>query len=365
MKKKSICVLYIEDNLNDFLLIQRFLSQITKEEEAESFELERVDLVAKGVERIQKGGVDVLLTDLNLPDSRELEAVTTLLSHFPMLPIIVLTSAYSKNLGIEAVRKGAQDYLLKDELNARMIKHSIRYAIERKQLDMMKDEFVSMISHELLTPLTIMKVGLDNLNMGVAEPLTPKQKELLIPVTNNINRLARIIHDILDISRMHFGKFNIYRQMIDLKSLLQEIVKEFYEKTKTKNIIIEAKVPDIPDVYADPNLIVQVLHNLLSNAERYARSKIQVSAKPVDQTICVCVLDDGLGISSNDQNKIFNKFEQVNRPEGGQGYKGTGLGLAICKEIIERHEGKIWVESEVGQGCQFCFTIPLTQRNLS
>lgn len=362
LKKKTLCVLYIEDNTSDFLLIQRLFTQLKKEDlEEEHFDLERVDRISKALERVAQGGVDVVLTDLLLPDACGLEAVAKLHSHIPMMPIIALTSVYAKILGLEAIKKGAQDYMLKEELTGRTIKQSILCAIERKKLEKMKDEFVSTVSHELLTPLTIMKGGLDNLNMGAAGPLTEKQKEILVSVTQNIDRLARVIKDVLDISRLEFGYSKINLRKMNLKPLIHDILAGFYKQAEEKGIIIEKNIPDLPDVFIDPNLLMQVMNNLLNNACRHARTKIKVEVivKMADHAVYVHIIDDGPGISLEDQKRLFNKFVQINRPEGGQGYKGTGLGLAICKEIIERLKGNIWVESSIGEGAQFCFTIPL------
>lgn len=358
--KNNITVLYIEDNPNDIILVKRFIGQMTKDQdETETFQFESVDRVSKGIERMAKGGVDLVLTDLNLPDAHELEAVKQLRSHFPMIPIIALTSAYTKSLGLQAVREGAQDYLVKDELNARMISHSVRYAIERKKVEMMKEEFMSTVSHELITPLTIIKGGLDNINLGFVGPVTPKQKEILFSVSKSIDRLARIIADILSLSRLESKHVELKCQATNLKSLIREVISVFDHEAKEKHILLEEDIPSSVEVFVDSNKLVQVLNNLISNALRYAKTKIMITCQPIDQMMSVRVIDDGPGLSQEDQAKLFNKFVQINRPEGGEGYKGTGLGLAICKEIIDLQKGKIWVESQLGHGAQFCFTVPL------
>jgi len=358
--KKIVCVLYIEDNPNDYFLVKRHLTQLMREEgEIEYFNLEHSDRVSNGLDRIAKGGIDIVLTDISLPDTSGLEVITRLRNHFPMLPFIALTNAYDKSLGIEVIRQGAQDYILKEELTAPVLGHSIRCAIERKKLEKMKNEFVSTVSHELLTPLTIMKVGLENLSMGAAGPIMPKQKEILSSVFRNIDRLARIIRDILDLSRLEFGQTMINRVGMQLTPLIQQVMTGFHKKEEEKNIIIEENMSNLPDVFADQNLIIQVLNNLLSNACHFARTKITISAQTVGHMVCVYVIDDGPGIAPEDQKKLFNKFVQIDRPEGGQGYKGTGLGLAICREIISQHEGKIWIESDGCNGSQFCFTLPI------
>lgn len=360
-EKKTIYVLYIEDNPNDFLLFQRYLFQIEQEDENEFFHLEQVDRVSKGLERLERGGIDLILTDLNLPDAEELESVALLHDHYPSIPIIALTNTYQKSLGLEAVRQGAQDYLLKDELNSHTLKHSIRYAIERKDLEKMKDKFLNTVSHELLTPLAIMKGGVNVLNLEMGGSVTQKQIDILGTFTRSIERLLKIVNNILDFSRLRSGHFKINPQSINIIPLIDEVVDGLRGQLEKNGVVIEEHISEMPHACADPHLITQLLTNLLSNAQRYAKTKITIVAQSDDQMICVKIIDDGTGISPEGQKKLFREFEQVNRADEGQGYKGTGLGLAIAKEIIGLHRGKIWVESDVNKGAQFCFTLPITQ----
>lgn len=358
-EKRPICVLYVEDNSNDFLLVQRFLNQLSEEVGKKGFDLVSVDRVSKALERLAQGGIDLILTDLNLPDAHELEAVSKLREHFPWIPIIALTSAYTQTLGPEAIKKGAQDYLLKDELDSHTIKHSIQYAIERKRLEKMKDEFVSTVAHELKAPLTVISGGIVILQMGDSGPITSKQNEILEMMTRNTTRLVHIINNLLDLSRLESGHFKINRRAINLKPLIHEAYINFQKGKVEKHIVIEEDVSDFSDVFVDPDLIMQVLNNLLSNALRYAKTRIVITAQLVDHMIQVSVMDDGPGISEEDQKKLFLKFVQLDQVEEKQGFKGTGLGLALSKEIIKQHQGEIWMESRVGQGSQFYFTVPL------
>lgn len=292
--KKRICILYVEDNPNDFLLVKRLLGQLMKEEGVEEeFDIELVDRVSQGLDRLDKGGVDIVLSDLNLPDALELEAIISLRSHFPMVPIIALTNAYAQSLGVEAVRKGAQDYLLKDELNAHIFRQSILYAIERKRLEKIKDEFVSSISHELKTPLSVLKGGGGVLKMGSLGPITPQQEEVLSMMTRNVDRLTRILNNILDLSRLESGHFKINRRAINLKPLIHEFISDFSKGEVNGKILVEENIPNLPEVFADPNLIIEVLSNLLNNALRYAKTKITITAQLADRAICVSVIDDG------------------------------------------------------------------------
>jgi len=126
-----------------------------------------------------------------------------------------------------------------------------------------------------------------------------------------------------------------------------------------KHVSIEVALPrNLPHLYVDEDMTTQVLTNLMDNAIRYAKNRVVIEATSIDNAIEFRIKDDGIGIESKDALRLFNKFEQVNRAKGGSGYKGTGLGLAICKEIVESHAGKIWVESRPGFGATFHFTLP-------
>ncbi len=231
---------------------------------------------------------------------------------------------------------------------------------ERRRLDKLKDDFISTVSHELRTPLTIVKAAISNLKDGVVGELSEKQRKVLDITSRNVDRLARLINDLLDLSRLESGFAKMNRRRLNLLPLLQELVQNFQAVAKEKNISLEAIFPPhTPMVYADPDLLSQVLHNLMNNAFRFTKEKIILRVVKLDRDdLRINVEDDGPGIEKNHLANLFNKFVQVNRPVGGEGYKGTGLGLAICKEIIDHHNGQIGVESSVGMGTCFYFTLP-------
>ncbi len=232
---------------------------------------------------------------------------------------------------------------------------------ERKTLEQQKDEFISNLSHELRSPLTIIKGAIWNLKDGVMGKLTDKQTKLVETTSRHIDNLSRLIENVLEVSRLQSGKATIHRRRVNLLHLIEEVVSDYHLIAKEKYIQLREELPkELPSAYVDGDAVTQVLHNLLNNALRFARKKIWITAQPslVKGFLQVGVLDDGLGIAKEDQGRLFNKFEQLQRPSGAAGYKGTGLGLSICKEIVAHHQGKIWVESELGEGAQFYFTLP-------
>jgi signal transduction histidine kinase len=227
----------------------------------------------------------------------------------------------------------------------------------------MKDEFLSMISHELRTPLSIIKEGVDGILDQLVGPVTPEQQKYLTTVKNNIDRLARIVNQTLDISRIEAGKLIARPAALDLREIVNEAVERFGGKAKEKEIELGALLINRPiTAYADPDMLRQVLDNLLGNALKFTGNggRISVDAAKKGKEIAVSVVDNGMGMTKEDQSRIFKRFVQLVRIPGA-GEKGTGLGLVIVKSLVEAQGGRIWVESEPGKGSKFTFTIPQAQ----
>ncbi len=255
----------------------------------------------------------------------------------------------------------------------------VRNITERKKLEKIKDEFISTVSHELRTPLSIIKEAINSLKDELLGPLNTEQKETVDIANRNAYRLSRIINDILDLSKLQSGKITIHPFAVNIAQLLKEATQSFQTIASNKHIQIDIELSEvIPSLICDGNLIERVLGNLLDNAIRFSKSHILIKAVLIQQGhrtldkknqksnsnnsnfIQISVIDDGPGIDKKEVEHLFEKFHQIHRPVGGAGYKGTGLGLAISKEIIELHQGKIWVESTLRKGSQFHFSLPVT-----
>lgn len=237
---------------------------------------------------------------------------------------------------------------------------------ERKKLENIKDDFIGIVSHELRTPLTVIGLGIENLQAGLGGPVSQKQKEILERNERNVRRLGRLIDNLLDLSRMQSGRVKVRHEALNLNALIEDVLQSFQEEENGKKPMIEKKfISNLPEVQGDPDMISQVLVNLLSNAVRYAQKKIVITTKTINgaggapEFVEAGIANDGPGISRENQSKLFKKFIQLDREKRVGTYRGTGLGLTLCKEIIERHQGKIWVESPKEQGATFCFTLPI------
>jgi len=230
---------------------------------------------------------------------------------------------------------------------------------EKKRLQQLKNEFVSTVSHELRTPMTIIRESVSQVLDGLLGEVPAPQKEALYITLSGIDRLARIINNLLDVSKMEAGKASLRWERLNLVELIREIIETFAPRAKERGLELASALPSGDMiVYADYDRLVQVFTNLVGNALKFSeKGKIEISVRERDTDVECAVSDTGLGIAREDLERVFNKFEQLSQP-AVTGEKGSGLGLSICKGIIEMHQGRIWVESELGKGTSFLFTLP-------
>lgn len=230
---------------------------------------------------------------------------------------------------------------------------------ERKRLEELRDEFISIVSHELRSPMTLIREGVAQVEEGMHGPVTAGQKEFLSISLKHIDRLTRIINNLLDISKIESGKMELRKSRFDMVELIKGAVITALPKAKEKNLEIQTSFSSgVIEAYADEDKITQVVTNLVNNAIKFTgKGHILISLTEKEDLIECSVSDTGIGILSENLPKIFSKFEQVARLSG-PGEKGTGLGLSIAKGIIELHQGRIWVESQYQKGSKFIFTLP-------
>jgi PAS domain S-box-containing protein len=243
---------------------------------------------------------------------------------------------------------------------AKDITEKKRYERRLKELDKMKSSFVSNVSHELRTPLTAIKASADNMLDGLVGDLSEKQTRYLARIKSNADRLARLINDLLDLSRIEAG-INLKPTNLDLVTIAKEVTEILRPVAAEKLITLTIESPENTlTAWADPDKISEVLMNLLGNAIKFTptRGKVTLSLRRNgNEWVKISVADTGPGIPSEEANRIFDKFYQVT-PAQKQKASGTGLGLSITKALVEMHGGKIWLESEVCRGIIFSFTLP-------
>ena len=230
------------------------------------------------------------------------------------------------------------------------------------ETDRLKSEFVSIVSHDLGTPMTVMKGNLELLMDETLGGVNDKQKRALGMLSRNIEQLNFLRKDTLDLSQMDLGKLSLDKSKVTIYSLVETCVSDLMGLARTKNQIIKVYIPHEYLVYCDKNKIKQVITNYISNAIKYTQEggDIYISAKEENDFIDIIVKDNGRGIPKSELDNVFKRFFRV----GSKVLGSTGLGLAIVKGIVEAHEGRVWCESEEEKGSEFHFTLQKYNPNL-
>jgi PAS domain S-box-containing protein len=233
---------------------------------------------------------------------------------------------------------------------------------ERKAIEQMKSEFVSVASHEMRTPLTSIHGVLKLIAAGHLGDFSPRSREMIDIALRNTDRLICLLDDVLDLERMEFGRETLVKQYCNNVDLIEQAVAKMKAIAQQQEITLEMQITPL-ELWLDPDRILQTLTNLLSNAIKFSTSgsKILISSEPRDNLAIFQVRDWGRGIPTERLESIFERFQQVDASDSRQ-KGGTGLGLAICRHIIEKHGGTIHVDSQLGRGSTFYFTLPLGER---
>ncbi|MEZ2301265.1 MAG: GAF domain-containing protein [Microcoleus sp.] len=230
---------------------------------------------------------------------------------------------------------------------------------ERKKVDEIKDEFIGIVSHELRTPLTAIQMSLGLIQTGIYDKKPEKARRMIEIALLDTHRLVNLVNDILDLERIDSGRAVLEKTVCKAADLMQQAIERIQAIATQEQITLTFTPTDV-EVWAAPDTIIQTLTNLLGNAIKFspAQSTIHLSAEIQTDFVLFQVCDRGRGIPADQLELIFGRFQQVDASDSRE-KGGTGLGLSICQSIIERHGGKIWAESSLGEGSTFFFTLPL------
>jgi len=232
---------------------------------------------------------------------------------------------------------------------------------EHKKLDQLKDDFIGLVSHELRSPMTVI-TGAINTVLTEAERLSPEEtRQLLRDAALEAELLSNLLGNLLELSRVQASRLVLHAEATNVSKIIQDAVDKIKRQSPVHQFVVDTP-KKIPPLYADPLRLERILYNLLENAVKYSPQggEIRVSVRRKKEHLIFGVSDQGIGISPADQAKLFAPFQRLEefRPDG---VRGVGLGLLVCRRLVEAHGGRIWVESELGQGSTFFFTMPLSQ----
>jgi signal transduction histidine kinase len=362
---KSIKALLIEDNIGDSRLIREMLS----EAKGVSFDLKYADRLQAGLAQLGQGGTDVVLLDLGLPDSQGLETLAKTYSRAPEVPIVVLTGLDDDTLGVQAVNRGAQDYLKKGQVDGELLMRTIRYAIERKRTEERESELqrqldlsrrlasvgvmITGVAHEINNPLA--KI------IGFTELLRQKDTpgdlgECIETINDNAHQVAEIVQNLLTFAQQP----ELERRYVDVNGMIEATLAMRAHTLETSNIKVTTQLdPGLPQVIADEGQLQQVFLNLIVNSETEMKAahdegNLLIKTERLGSAIQISFTDDGPGITEENLWYLFVPFFTTR----GLG-KGTGLGLSICYGIISQHGGRIYAKSEIGKGATFFVELPI------
>ncbi len=380
MSKEKLKVLLVEDNPTDALIVKKKLQR----DRAFDYEVNHVLSGEEAIANLSERSYDITLLDYNLPKKSGLETLRDIKSKDIKMPVVMITGQGDEAVAVQLMKEGAFDYLSKREGYEDSVPLMIRKTIaeykalfEReqfqkeialkkdelekansrlKELDRMKSDFVANVVHELRTPLAIIKGNLDNIDKGFAGEVQPKQKGILDDVFRVIDRLTRLVNDLLDLSKIESGKIKLNKEGLDIVEIAKEVLRDFEKQAADKDVIIRREIPEVKVmIKADRDKLAQVFVNLIGNALKFTdKGEVVLRITELQEEVQVEIHDTGPGMDKDQTEKIFDKFVRVLAEKK----EGTGLGLPIAKDIIRLHNGRIRVESRPGKGSIFIFNIP-------
>ncbi|HEY9632717.1 MAG TPA: hybrid sensor histidine kinase/response regulator [Coleofasciculaceae cyanobacterium] len=407
MSSELIRVLLVEDDLGDADLICKLLEMVN----STHFQVTQSRRLKEALQHLCQESFDVVLLDLSLPDSHGLGTISQICTQAPNVPIVILSDLEDESLAIEALQKGAQDYLVKGQVESDLLVRAIRYAIERtkirqllnqkeeqlkianedlerrveertvelrqandqlrgletqlrealaqeKELSELKSRIITTVSHEYRTPLTTIFSSAEMLQVYRHKWDDNKQLKHFQRIQSSVKHLVALVNDVLFLNQAEFEKLEFHPTLINLVPFVHEVVDELQSIVDDKHCLRFADQDDCKPVFLDEKLLRQILTNLLSNAIKYSPNggNVQIRLSCEYNRVIFQVKDEGIGIPSEEQDQLFKSFSRASNVGT---IAGTGLGLSIVKKCVDLHGGQLAVESEVGVGTTFTVSLPV------
>jgi signal transduction histidine kinase len=371
MNAKLINLLLVEGDSSDCHFFKQALSDCSK---IMYFDVETTQNLSETLERLNSKDFDIILLNMELSDSSGIDTVEKINSKSPHTPVLVITEPLDEETAVEAIKKGADDYLIKGKVFKDVLGRSIYYALERRKehdkaekrlAKLIEDlqsvnkelkDFAYVVSHDLKAPLRAIKILADWLATDYTDKLGQNGKEQIDLLISRVDRMHKLIDGILQYSRI--GRRKERPVYMDLNELIPKIIETLGH---IGNIKIEVK-NQLPTIFAEQSCIFQIFQNLLSNAVKYMdkpNGQIEVASSEQDGCWKFAVTDNGKGIEPKNFEKIFQIFQTLTPKDQ---MESIGVGLTIVKKIVETYGGRIWVESQLGIGSSFCFTLPKSKQ---
>jgi signal transduction histidine kinase len=365
LTNKCISILLVEDNSGD----RRLISEMLAEASNVTFDMKYADHLQAAMEYLGQNRADVILLDLGLPDSQGLETLRKIYAQVSETPIVVLTGLNDEMIGVQAVNEGAQDYLIKGQVDTNLLTRAIRYAIERKQAEEREQRLqlqldlsnrlaslglmVEGIAHEINNPLTSV-IGFAQ--MLTSEDIPENTREDVKTIGDNAQRVVDIMNNLVTFAKQQ----KLERTYINVNDIIESTLKMRDYPLEDNNITVTTQLdPALPSTMADATLLQQAFLNLVINAETamklaHGRGTLLIKTGLIGNTIQISFTDDGPGIAEANLIHLFDPFFSTR--EIGQ---GTGLGLSVCYGIITEHNGQIYAKSQLGKGSVFTAELPV------
>jgi signal transduction histidine kinase len=388
---KELNLLLIEDNEGD----ERLIRELLGEQKLIRFNIEKAATLKESEGKISNYKYDIILLDLGLPDSSGLETLIKLIALFPGLAtIIILTGLNDTEIGLKAVNNGAQDYIIKGQVDSEKLLKSIIYSFERSrlnnelktqiearklaeretlklnaeleqrihdrtaQLEIVNTEleaFSHSVSHDLRAPLRHINGFAEILKEEFSDQLPEKAKNYLDTISDSAKKMNILIDDLLNLSRTN--RIELKKSMLKMNQVLDDALSEVQPLMENRKVDIN--ISTLPEVIGDYNLLRLVWVNLLDNAIKYTRLRkkavIKIDYKEEKEEFIFCIHDNGVGFDMNYAQKLFGAFQRLHSTDE---FEGTGIGLSNVRRIISRHSGRTWAEAELDKGASFYFSLP-------
>jgi signal transduction histidine kinase len=360
-------VLLVDDDEDDYLIVRKMFDKMP----GNQFVLEWVHDIKQAGTLIRQAQHDAYLVDYRLGADSGLELLSDLDIQDRPQPFIILTGAGDRRIEQRAMDMGVADYLVKGAFDCELLSRVLRYSLQRKHLEAQrvrhlmeinrsKDEFISLASHQLRTPATVVKQYIAMVLDGYAGDVPDSQRMMLTKAFDSNELQLRIVNDLLHVAAIDAGRVHIQKSPLDARTIISSTLQDLHSKLQERQQTVDYKEPaKAMTVQGDELKLRMVFDNIIGNASKYsdAGTKLRIRIMDNGQRIVIDVTDQGVGISQADQAKLFQKFSRIpNRLSTEVG--GSGLGLYWAKQIVDLHGGEISVKSGKAKGSTFTVSLP-------